>query len=1558
MKKLQQLLELVRNTARKASAALTLHHEGLIHHPGTADLRDNLRELNAKVRKVNGMCHVALVAFEDLSAVPDSRDCTSDYFYLETCLSILESLIIAVNDFPRDPGQGDGVEVQQPLIIAGQPVLELSKMRYTRQQLASVIRRFEDFYTCLTIHAMHVVVSNRRSVQPLFSDTAASPGSEDDEDPQMRLARFFLQLSLPVHDNPPSPSYHAECVAADARNSINPEYPEAAVGWVSPLLSAHWEDLKDLVFSLMGMPLTNQVAPISSNGCYNSPASRGPITLATPPSAAAPTRLCLNQADVIRLCLPPKIDSEEDRDYLNDLLRRLLDVILVRLLDIDTWEPETPEALAFDGAYKLGESKGLSLCAPGHQWLAECISDDADFEDIVRNAVREAPASLVRRFTQDPRWRPDIPYDPPSTDPAKASGGTLLHLAGRTALMNCETSGAFRVLLRHGANTSAQDAGGRNCWHSAAANHDVPTLHILAQEDTKMAQNMRVTNLAGNTPLAEAVLVTDGLSDTKVKLSSKGLKAIQLLCDTADGDEACLKSRVPVLHSAVKWGDASVVRSLLDLGADANQLCANGTSPLHHLNFSTDYSLVMLLCDPSDGSSHPSFAVLVREVLVALLDIPGVRESKNDNGMGLWERFCRIIVRQWAPLQEPHYAITIVSLAAEWLAQEGVMRRYEEETNQSGIPLFRDMSTHIPGAWPTARLTELYQSLLSKTSRLELFTKSTTALSLLNTAVVANATPLLDLLLERGVSVHSRGISTVSIALLRASFTFGESKCAQPGSEADGLAGEGGRPKLDAVGKTPTLVSFILERQIDAALILLGKGADPSLPTKEGMDAALASASRGCMRVLEKIRAMAPTDFNWARTCRSHFTIIHPGGAQVTTTASNCSALHLAAFNGYDLVLQYYLNNFKLDVNSQIQDDQRRPIHFAAISGQAQAVKMLLGLDPHSLADNEMMTPFMHALRIGFVEIIKLFVEVDKSPEPTPVPAPASAPDRQPQDPPLRTRMIGETIDSVVRSGDVRHCRSLLSVLSIEDFAMMPLKCEGCTPLILAIRENKADVLEWMLTNECKGFTGSCPAHFRRSRQLGFDALNLLCERPRLIKLLPKMLEAYLREGIDWTSACLSPIHMAARANNIDAIDDIVRHVKHDALKYRLTKYILDQRVTGDEIPEVAAPGWTPLHIAASHGNEEALKQLLILGANPDVEDEELNRPIHLAVRNNFESCKDKAGYMPVDDMVLNFDMLGYVMNGPFDFGQVVELNKGLISLVIELNRGSALPILQRLFRRLSPKQIEKLINTSPRRFVSALYNAVYRDMFAAIDILVKNGADVNKEGSVEGTPLIAACARGRLRSVKKLVFYGARIAYTIEKDGVTIVRDALGIASQSGFTEIQDWLLVGQYTEKRFVCGRAPGEELDEPIRLWSGPWSAAYRLQGMFYEHPREPRESRIAYMSRMSALRRSLRGQVVRVEELVRSASEGVAVMPAASRWDPERMPARAHESRSEKGVWLGQVKASGAAQIQTAYYIMDFALAPKLTPRQLGRKGTAQRVRDSGTVDHTTRSQKGH
>lgn len=135
----------------------------------------------------------------------------------------------------------------------------------------------------------------------------------------------------------------------------------------------------------------------------------------------------------------------------------------------------------------------------------------------------------------------------------------------------------------------------------------------------------------------------------------------------------------------------------------------------------------------------------------------------------------------------------------------------------------------------------------------------------------------------------------------------------------------------------------------------------------------------------------------------------------------------------------------------------------------------------------------------------------------------------------------------------------------------------------------------------------------------------------------------------------------------------------------------------------------------------------------------------------------------------------------PSELGQRNVLNIAIASL--------SLAEFRMLLRRI-PKRSRVPLLGHRDRFGSPLYTAVIGSLIERIELLLDSGAELELEASDHATPLIAACAAGRLDPVKFLIARGARTSYY--KDGQ--FHSAFSAAKYQ--PEIRRWLLVGRFTE------------------------------------------------------------------------------------------------------------------------------------------------------------------
>lgn len=270
--------------------------------------------------------------------------------------------------------------------------------------------------------------------------------------------------------------------------------------------------------------------------------------------------------------------------------------------------------------------------------------------------------------------------------------------------------------------------------------------------------------------------------------------------------------------------------------------------------------------------------------------------------------------------------------------------------------------------------------------------------------------------------------------------------------------------------------------------------------------------------------------------------------------------------------------------------------------------------------------------------------------------------------------------------------------------------------------------------------------------------------------------------------------------------------------------------------------GGTPLHFAATSGHVATIEMLLKFGANFHLLDANLRSPSMCAaefdqldaVRELLKAGADRQAQDIDHQHVLliaadrgSWNVFFYLLPTATRYELTLEdiygdtgiihalkmasptqlsslLNHAVPDQAYFTNRSNALTavvmsfhattsVLNRLLKRLPQSLLPQLLSHQAWLGGTPLYEAscrIYVNQVDLICILLDAGAALELEGGDHGTPLMGACATGRLAAVKVLVSKGAKLYYT--KDGITI--RALDKAKH--FPEIRHWLLVGRYVE------------------------------------------------------------------------------------------------------------------------------------------------------------------
>ena len=232
---------------------------------------------------------------------------------------------------------------------------------------------------------------------------------------------------------------------------------------------------------------------------------------------------------------------------------------------------------------------------------------------------------------------------------------------------------------------------------------------------------------------------------------------------------------------------------------------------------------------------------------------------------------------------------------------------------------------------------------------------------------------------------------------------------------------------------------------------------------------------------------------------------------------------------------------------------------------------------------------------------------------------------------------------------------------------------------------------------------------------------------------------------------------------------------------------------------------YTPLMHAAQNGILPMVELLHRMGADLSAADEENRtalgcaayyedgRPVVFAylASHCLLHQRDMYGVSPVERALRQPQFRSLIFNSGMLHAECESLEQLLSHSVSNVDSS----FVNKLCRALPTPVTRRLVNLTPRLWLAPLCQAAAANDTASTEILLGYGAEIDLEGSPEGSPLMVAASFGRLEMVKFLVRAGAKLEYTNEKGNY---RNAF--VSAQTHPHIIEWFLLGRFQEQEMV--------------------------------------------------------------------------------------------------------------------------------------------------------------
>ncbi|KAL8723890.1 MAG: hypothetical protein Q9181_007103 [Wetmoreana brouardii] len=1005
------------------------------------------------------------------------------------------------------------------------------------------------------------------------------------------------------------------------------------------------------------------------------------------------------------------------------------------------------------------------------------------------------------------------------------------------------------ILLKETANIAACDQQGNNVWHLAAGQGNTEALKMVMDHaqnrggptpiiyDGYRAQLSHTKHKMSENPgspqdrcdeCAPRRRNNDALTPLHFALDEGSSEAIKLLVAAGADPSIASKDGSSLLHYAVKHGSEvhAIVDALVEVGVDPCISDKNGDNPLHTL-MTVDILKVISIED-------------AKSVVQTLAERGAKIDQSNAEGLTPLHLICRVssqpLPEDWDVVSWEEVALeSLLYLSADLYIRDSdgqtpvdiLIQSWEEEYVTAGrfkrapvtarsqicAALMRKIVDHCSSGdasgiglvpWSAKLLflalwlkeDTLARAILGQQPDVEANSDFVELSPIQGACLYGCSRSLLRRLLE--ASSFRCNPTAVGVELMRV-------LCQNPEKSNDGnileLLCNGYDPNGRSSDGTTALMMAAKGGKLSFVETLLRYGAEVCAKNCFGWNAAHYACNGGRKDILY---ALHKTNIGWNDKVRFNL-------SDYESAKGNSSMLHIASSQGDSKVVEFLLRKHLVEDIDSTTDCGETALHIASFHGEHINVGLLLDANAdYTIFSKKNESPLHVAAKLGHLEVVEAFVSRNCQ---------TRLPNAVGLTPELYARKYGHReVVEFLKDQRIKEAFGLVKFLKILlDRAQEHVSqyCRPIHPLHLAVMNNHLDCVKLLLEDSAQEKRNRPQYHVCGE---GYDASHLANLRIHDQSMTaPWQAKPGLGLPRSYYTAA-APLHLAASEGNVaiarlilthwafvdctDAIHDTPLHKACEAGHKGVVRLLLD---SGANPNSLNGYGQSASHLAASAGCLESLKMLIDAGADLGLQDSEGYTALHTAASSRAVDAvvfliSQTAGYklgLETSRGVSALDeILSFAPSFILNLAPSPDVYEGLEGNVLSTiaSRSGSTKMLKRFLRRIPKEMTLRLLNKRHRILGTPLHAAVLQRP-EKIGILLDAGADPELDGSEHGTPLMVACAVGRLSAVKYLIARGAKTSYVRDGQVFSVLKAA------KLHPRVVRWLLVGRFMELKLLA-------------------------------------------------------------------------------------------------------------------------------------------------------------